>query len=269
MIRIRQAQQVERSGVSLTRLLPCVLPCVLTGVGAVAAAVAPRAPLADTVYTFDLASTSDLAGASSGSPSGFCAPGDSCPTDATYALGANVLPVTGALSIDTTTSQMTFDIVLGANATFTSSSSGSVTLDAGSSFVASSSTPNSSSIGVSVSSATKKGVTTDTVLPGTGTYTVLSTLILPSGTTQTQSQPILSGLDCSFTVGSTGTCGFVLGTPDTGATNILQINNGSPYDGVLSFNLNMTPVPLPASLWLMAGSMGGLVLLRRRSWCNA
>ena len=238
------------------------LPGALLTLG-VLAAIGSGAVRADTVYSFNLTSTSDLAGAASGSPSGFCAPGAACPTGAAYALGANV-PVTGTISIDATTSQMTFDLVLGQDAVF-SSSSGSLTLDTGSSFVASSSAP----IGVSISSVTKKGVTTETVLPGSGTYTALSTLVLPAGVTQTANQPILSGLDCSFVAGSTGTCGFLLGTPDTGAANILQVNNGSPYDGVLSFNLNMTPVPLPASLWFMAGSLGSLLLIRRRALSKA
>jgi hypothetical protein len=241
--------------VAVRRLLPLSFLAL-----AAAAAIAPGMVRADTVYTFNLASTSDLAGAASGSPSGFCAPGATCPSNATYALGANV-PVTGTISIDTTTSQMTFDLVLGQNATFSSTSSGSLTLDSGSSFVAGSSAP----IGVSVSSSTKKGVTTDTVLPGTGTYTALSSLVLPTGVTQTENQPIVSGLDCSFIVGSSGSCAFVLGSPDTGASNILQVNNGSPYNGVLSFNLNMTPVPLPASVWLLLGSLGGFIAFRRRA----
>lgn len=240
-----------------------LLTGALVAVGTVSAAIAPRTAQADTVYTFNLTSTSDLAGAASGSPSGFCTPSAECPTDATYALGANV-PVTGTVSFDTTTSEMTFDLVLGQNATFSSSSSGSLTLDAGSSFDADSSVSGSAPVGVSITSKTTKGVTTYTALPGSGTYTVLSTLVLPSGTSQSANEPIISGLDCSFTAGSTGTCGFVLGTPDTGATNILQVNNGATYDGVLSFNLNMTPVPLPASLWLMSGGLCGLMLFKRR-----
>jgi hypothetical protein len=89
-------------------------------------------------------------------------------------------------------------------------------------------------------------------------------LMLPAGVTQTANDPILSGFDCSFVVGgSSGSCAFVLGTPDTG-TYLLQVNNGNTFDGVLSFNLNMAPLPLPASLWLMMGGLGGLVLFRRR-----
>jgi len=259
MHRFRQARTTVRPEVAARRLLSGVIFTL----GAVAATWSGPVR-ADTVYSFNLTSSSDLAGASSGSPSGFCAPGAACPTSATYALGANV-PITGTISIDATTSQMTFDLVLGQNATFNSPSSGSLTVDAGSSFVASSGAP----VGVSIYSTTKKGVTTETVLPGTATYTALSTLVLPAGVTETANQPILSGLDCSFVAGSSGTCGFVLGAPDTGAANILQVNNGGTYDGILSFNLSMTPVPLPGSLWLMAGSLGGLVLFRRRSLSKA
>jgi hypothetical protein len=132
-------------------------------------------------------------------------------------------------------------------------------LPAGSTLVAAASAP----VSVSVSSSTKNGVTTDTVLPGS-TSAVTANLVLPSGFTQTADQPFISGIDCSITVGGGGSCGFVLGTPAVGV-NSLQITDGtSSYNGVLSVNANLAPVPLPAALPLMLSGFGLLCAAARR-----
>jgi hypothetical protein len=227
--------------------------CILALAGV--AALIPGAVLADTVLTYNLNSSSDLA-ASGSTPSAFCTAGTACPGGTpAFALTQNV-PLSGTISIDLTNSTMSFDLTLTQNASF----GNGLTLDTGSSFVASTASP----VSVGISSSTKKGVTTDTVLSGS-TSTALGTLLLSSGFTQTQGQGIVSSLDCSVIVGGAGTCGFVIGTPVSG-TDALQISNGTtPYDGVMSISANMTPVPLPSSIWLMLAAAGGLLFRRPRA----
>jgi hypothetical protein len=227
--------------------------CILALAGM--AALIPGAVFADTILTYDLNSSSDLAG-SGNTPSAFCTLGAACPGGSpAFALTQNV-PLSGTISIDVTNSTMSFDLTLTQNASF----GNGLTLDAGSSFVASTASP----VSVGISSSTKKGVTTDTVLSGS-TSTALGTFLLSSGFTQTQGQGIVSSLDCSVIVVGAGTCGFVIGTPVSG-TDALQISNGTtPYDGVMSISANMTPVPLPSSIWLMLAAAGGLLFRRPRA----
>jgi hypothetical protein len=227
--------------------------CVLALAG-VATAV-PGAVFADTILTYNLNSSSDLAG-SGASPSAFCAAGSNCPgTSPAFELTQNV-PLSGTISIDVTKSTMSFDLTLTQDASF----GNGLTLDGGSSFVASSATP----VSVGISSTTQKGVTTDTILAGS-TSTALGTLLLSSGFSQTEGQGIVSGLSCSVIVGGTGTCGFLIGTPVSG-NDALRITNGTAaYDGVMSISANMTPVPLPSSVWLMLAAAGGLLFRRQRA----
>jgi hypothetical protein len=218
------------------------------------AALTPGSVFADTILTYNLNSSSDLA-SSGATPSAFCTLGVPCPSTPAFSLAQNA-PLSGTISIDTTTSTMTFDLTLTQNASF----GNGLTLDAGSSFVASAGSP----VSVLISSSTKKGVTTDTLLAGS-TSTALGTLLLSSGFSQTESQGIVSGLSCSVIVGGTGTCGFLIGTPVSG-TDALQVSNGTtPYDGVMSINANLTPVPVPSSVWLMLAAAGGLLFRRQRA----
>jgi hypothetical protein len=227
--------------------------CILALAGM--AMAVPGAVFADTILTYSLNASSDLAG-SGASPSAFCAAGSNCPgTSPAFELAQNV-PLSGTISIDVTKSTMTFDLTLTQNASF----GNGLTLEGGSSFVASSTAP----VSVGISSSTQKGVTTDTILAGS-TSTALGTLLLSSGFSQTEDQGIVSGLSCSVIVGATGTCGFLIGTPVSG-TDALQIADGTTqYDGVMSINANMTPVPLPSSVWLLLAAGGGLLFRRQRA----
>jgi hypothetical protein len=213
----------------------------------VAIAVAgPGSALADTILTFDLNTGSALAGAPSGSPTAFCALGNACPSDPAFALGTNV-PLSGTVSLDLTTQTMTFDLTVDQAASF-----GSLTLPAGSTLIASAATP----VSVSVTSSSKKGVTTDTILPGSAASTVAASLVLPSGIGQTAAQPIISGIDCLVSAGAGGSCGFVLGAPVSGQSALQISDGGGSYDGVWSISANLLPVPLPAGLPLLLSGLG-------------
>src|SRR5271156_747585 len=92
----------------------------------------PGAAFADTIYTFNLTSSSEVAGnpAASPPPSAFCLTTASCPSTPTYTLGADV-GLTGTVSIDTTSSTMSYDL------TMASASFGTLSLAGGSTFIAS------------------------------------------------------------------------------------------------------------------------------------
>jgi hypothetical protein len=229
----------------MSRRRSSTIPLAALVLGTMAAA-GPAAVRADTIVSFDLNGSSDLAGSPTGSPTAFCVVGNACPSDPAFALGANV-PISGSVSFDLTTQTMTFSLTLDQSATF-----GSLTLPAGSTLSASGAAP----VSVSVSSSTKKGVTTDTILSGSATSIVSTNLVLPTGFSQTANQPIISGIDCLVTASAGGSCGFVLGTPVSGPS-ALQISNGSgSYDGVFSVSATLVPVPLPAALPLLISALG-------------
>jgi hypothetical protein len=249
---MKRFEQTRCDGGRIVAGMRTGLPVAGLVLGAILATV-PGGAFADTVLNFALGGSSDIAGSTTGSPTAFCAVGNPCPSNPAFALGANT-PLGGTLSIDTTTQTMTFDLTLTQSASF-----GALTLPSGSTLVATVAAP----VSVEISSSTKNGVTTDTILPGS-TSVVTASLVLPSGFTQTANQPIISGIDCLITVGAGGNCGFVLGTPASGA-NALQISNGSAtYEGVLSVNANLVPVPLPAALPLLLSGIGLLGAAARR-----
>jgi hypothetical protein len=228
-------------------------------VGAIAAATClalsavPRPASADTILTFDLISGSVLAGNPTTPPSAFCATGSLCPGSPAYGLAASE-PLSGTVSFDLTKDTMSFDLTLAQNAAF-----GALTVDAGSTFVA-------TSQGVTVGSTTKGGVTTYTFAPGS-TDTVVTNLLLSAGFTATQNTPSMPGIECSATTRS-GSCSLTIGTPtDSGSGSLLINSGGTSYNGVLSVSANMTPVPLPASVWLVLGGLGTMLFTvsRRRS----
>lgn len=230
----------------------------ITAIAAAACAAlsaAPRPASADTVLSYDLNTGSVLAGNATTPPSAFCLTGSLCPGSPTYGLGTSE-PLSGTVSFDLTTDTMTFDLTLTQNASF-----GGLTVDSGSTLVA---TNQAITVG---SSTNGKGVTTYSFSPGTSD-TVVATLLLSSGFTETQNSPTMPGIECSAASNSTsGSCSLTIGAPTgSGSTSLLINGGGTAYNGVLSVSANLTEVPLPGSVWLMLGALGGLlyVVSRRR-----
>jgi hypothetical protein len=241
MIAQRMRATVRSLGQSGRVMRGIIGAVVLTSI----AALMPRLAAADTVLTFDLGSGSVLAGSATDPPSAFCAATSTCPTTPTFGLATSE-PLTGTVSFDITNDTMTFDLTLTQNATF-----GALTLDSGSSFVATSASP----VSVDVSSSGHGAATTYIFSPGSTASTVSTDLILSSGFSETASQPTIPGIECTGSQ-TGGSCSLLIGLPlaGTGALQIAQ--GGTTYDGVLSISANLTPVPLPASVWLMLGGLG-------------
>jgi hypothetical protein len=220
--------------------------CVALLAGAVAL---PSQVLADTVYQFNLGSGSIIA---SGNPStsAFCTVGSACPgTSPADPLSAND-PLSGTVTYDATTGTVAYDLSLTANASF-----GSIVIEQNSQLAAS---------GLAVSATTRSNGSITLLENGSGAGNEKDVLSFNVGTTLIQDAPIISGLQCSFTAGfGGGTCGFLLSPTSTSALAVS--NGGTTYDGALSINaVGLTPVPLPASIWLLLGGFGALGLLLRR-----
>ncbi|MGO9933012.1 MAG: VPLPA-CTERM sorting domain-containing protein [Steroidobacteraceae bacterium] len=224
---------------------------------------APGTSRADTVVTLGTGAGSDLATGTPGSAttSAFCLlPNTSCPNTATTTLNLGASdPVSGTFSYDSTNNTLSFKLTLAANASFASSGS-SVNLLAGTSFSASDIAMTATTKGKTVSLA-ETGYEYGSTTPAT----VAVNLMTPAGVSVIADQPLLSGLTCSITSGTSGECGFLL-NGSTGA-NSLQIGSGGyQYNAAFDFNANLTAVPLPPSVWLMMGGLGCLLTMRRRDW---
>jgi hypothetical protein len=91
-----------------------------------------------------------------------------------------------------------------------------------------------------------------------------ASMTFSSGLPVLEHTPAITDLNCQFTP-SGGLCGVSLGGslasglqfgPDPG-------NGGANYNGFLTFDTTITPVPLPPSFWLMLGGLGCFGLMRR------
>jgi hypothetical protein len=72
--------------------------------------------------------------------------------------------------------------------------------------------------------------------------------------------PVISGLTCSFGTGS-DQCGVSLGTS---GLEVGPDSKSLDYNAFLTFNADVTPVPLPAAAWLMLSGLGCFGALKRR-----
>jgi hypothetical protein len=156
-----------------------------------------------------------------------------------------------------TTGTMSFMITLAANATFGSGTS-LQTMDKGSTFTAT---------GINVSfSQTGSGMNLSDNIAEIGQATGTASISFASGLSVIAEMPTITNLNCSYTAKG-GLCGVNLGGSSTPVSTGLQFGGTAAnpqYNGYLGFDAQVTPVPLPASVWLLLGGLGCFGLMSRR-----
>lgn len=168
-----------------------------------------------------------------------------CPASPTLTLASGTTPTaSGSFSYNTVADTVNFTLTLTQSASF-----GSETLLAGSTFSGSAVPVTLSPLGKSSEEITQN----PGAINGTASWSFSPSL------TPILSTPAISALSC--TLGSkVDVCGVSLGAggleagPDAGGTS---------YNAFLTFNVDVIPVPLPASAWLLLSGVGGILLRGR------
>jgi hypothetical protein len=166
-----------------------------------------------------------------------------CPGNPTYQWASGGA-VSGSFSYDSTAGTASFSLTLTQNAIF-----GAETLLAGSTFSGSNVQVNQAALG-------SGQMITQTGAPINGS----ANLLFNPSLSMVQATPVISGLSCTLGF-STNVCGVSLGStglvvgPDSGGNN---------YSAFLTFNVNATPVPLPAALPLLLSGFGAIGAFARR-----
>jgi hypothetical protein len=209
----------------------------------VALAIAPRIAPASTVLSV-------TGGPGVDGSSALCPTSDAlCPMspDLTLVNGSN--PVSGSFVYNSATGQINFDLSLAQNVTFTGAA-GSETLEAGSTFSAS---------GVWVTSS---GGTVSGSSQSSGHSPVYATALLSIGSGPiTDASVYIDSIQCTL---GAGQCGLILGgPPSTGGLGVAAVA-GQPYEGDLTLNMNVTPVPLPGALGMLLSGLLSFAGLRQR-----
>lgn len=152
--------------------------------------------------------------------------------------------VAGSFSYDSSAGTASFSMTLTQNASF-----GAETLLAGSTFSA-------SNVQVNLTPLGSGQMITQTGAPINGS----ANLLFSPALSMLQATPAISGLSCTLGF-ATEVCGVSLGS--TGLV-VGPDSNGKNYSTFLTFNVNATPVPLPAALPLLLSGIGALGAVARR-----
>jgi len=183
---------------------------------------------------------------------GLCAIGAICPSTPingyAYSSGGGV---SGSLDYNSSTDQADFTFTLTSNTYF-----GAEELLAGSTFSA-------TGIAITLTSGTHGTETLSLATPSVDGSTTGVNFVSPA-LGVTENNPLLSALTCSLTA-TGGQCGVSLGSVN-GAANSLLLVDGSnnAYNAYLTFNVNVTPVPISPALPLMLSGIALLGVMARR-----
>jgi hypothetical protein len=190
------------------------------------------------------ASTVDIIGGPGLDQGALCVTGTLCPgTSPAFTLNSPAI-VSGSFDYNPLTNMADFTLTLLSNASF-----GSETLLKGSVFSAASVPVTLVSLGGGATEITQSGAATG-----------FASANFSPGLATILNAPSISGLTCSFGTGS-DQCGVSLGAA---GLEVGPDSKNLDYNAFLTFNVNVTPVPLPAAVWLMLSGLGYLAVFRRK-----
>jgi hypothetical protein len=190
------------------------------------------------------ASTVDIIGGPGLDQGALCVTGTLCPGPSPAFTLSSPATVSGSFDYNPLTKMADFTLTLLSNASF-----GSETLLKGSVFSAASVPVTLSSLGGGATEITQSGAATG-----------FASANFSPGLAPILNVPSISGLTCSFGTGS-DQCGVSLGAA---GLEVGPDSKNLDYNAFLTFNVDVTPVPLPAAAWLMLSGLGYLAAFRRR-----